>query len=850
MKRLTLRRRLALLLALLVAVAAGAAWFLQSEAGHRWARGRGHGAFGSPGSLPPALLAAIGRAADAKPAPHLQIELEPKHRRAIEAMRHTALDKGLIESAEQEEVRGLLRVGTTVSKIDLRLKGDYTDHLRGRKWSLRVSIDDGSSFLGMRRFSLQDPFTKGFHGESLFHETLRWLGVLAPRYQFADVDFCGMRFGIMAVEEHVATELLESQGRGDGVVVHFDEAMVFHGLDDYRQATIVPFGEGRLAGDAKLQAQARTAIAMLRGWIDGRARACDVFAVEPLAGFLACIQFHGSWHAQRWHNMRFYFDPLRQRLEPIGYDGNLQMRRPLPGVVAHEEDIAMRLLDDDVVHAAFERRLQELCDGVRDGSLTQRLREVEREALQLLHRECWLLGPFPAGELEERARFFDAANRPRTRLDATHYLGPLPLQVHAHGLDQGTEIAFRNLGARPVTVESLTWAALEGNATDGPLALAPGASLPLRVPAAGAGGPGRATLVAEAAPSPAFAAIEVTLRDGDQVARQRAVRNPPATASDPIPAATVENVLQTFPFVARDAQGRLAIGPGRHEVHRHLCVPAGSALTLAAGTTLRFAPGAGIVARGPVHAAGTADEPVRLEAMAGTWPGVFVLEAGARSRWSHATIADTAGFAIAGWQPTGAVTFARSDCDLAHCTFTGNRAEDALNIVHAEFSLTDSRVLDTASDAFDGDFVRGTVARCGFEKVGGDAVDFSGSDVVVEDLFATSIRDKAISAGERSTVRARRIVAREVGTGAASKDGSTLVLDDAQIEQAAVAGVFVYVKKAEYGIASATVADLRTTGPAPRARVQRGNRLVLDGATVPGEPIDVDALYATVMRKH
>ena len=47
-------------------------------------------------------------------------------------------------------------------RVKLRLKGDLPDHLEGDKWSFRIHTRDGNAIMGMRRFSIQAPKTRGF----------------------------------------------------------------------------------------------------------------------------------------------------------------------------------------------------------------------------------------------------------------------------------------------------------------------------------------------------------------------------------------------------------------------------------------------------------------------------------------------------------------------------------------------------------------------------------------------------------------------------------------------------------------------------------------------------------------
>ena len=38
--------------------------------------------------------------------------------------------------------------------------------------------------------------------------------------------------------------------------------------------------------------------------------------------FLAVAEMWGAWHVLRWHNIRFYVNPVTLKLEPIAFDAN------------------------------------------------------------------------------------------------------------------------------------------------------------------------------------------------------------------------------------------------------------------------------------------------------------------------------------------------------------------------------------------------------------------------------------------------------------------------------------------------------------------------------------------------
>jgi hypothetical protein len=229
-----------------------------------------------------------------------------------------------------------------------------------------------------------------------------------------------------------------------------------------------------------------------------------------------------------------------------------------------------------------------------------------------------------------------------------------------------------------------------------------------------------------------------------------------------------------------------------------------------------------------------------------------VLNANSSSVWTRVIVRNTAGISRAGWQLTGGVTFYKSDIRMNHCRLQGNRGEDALNIIHSKFELEGIEILETASDGFDADFADGVIKEGIFQNIGkaggGDAIDISGSEVFVTGSRFLDISDKAMSVGEQSKMTANKVSIENVGTGAASKDGSHLDITDSSIRDAHHAALMAYVKKAEFGPAQIEANNLTLVDNESEVRVQKGSSITLNGKQIESEDLDVEELYRTIMK--
>jgi hypothetical protein len=542
-------------------------------------------------------------------------------------------------------------------------------------------------------------------------------------------------------------------------------------------------------------------------------------------------------------------------LEPIGFDASVEFD-PDQGAFAAPDSFAGRMLADAKVRAAFDNALQMLKNSVANGELIAHWRELEQQALHDLRSEYFLLEEMGFDYLEKRAREMPYPPSAPEEPD------PYPVHVMAQLIDQGEQryLELANPLPHEVWIRSLDW--VDASGATRPFVSSSALSLPLVLPPTPLEtrpAPIRVDYRQDAALAQAWLRVAASIGADGVPKSSRASRGFPALRTSPLPMGNMRSQLARHPFLSLDESGRrVVVRRGRWTVQESLVIPPGMKLFVDAGTTLHFGKNASLIVHGAADMKGTAQQPVVLEAASGgggadeTWPGIAVFNATERSHWSHVTVRNTRGVTENAWTLTGGITFYRSDVTLANCLLEGNRAEDALNIIHSDFALDGITVLDTASDGLDSDFSTGKITGGQFRNIGiaggADAIDVSGSRVVVDGTRFDGISDKAISVGEASTLSARNVVAENCSVGAVSKDGSTLDIADSVVRHAKVAGLMSYVKKPEYGPSSLLSTRVRILDTARSTVAQHGTRLVVDGKLLPGQNVDVDKLYETVMK--
>jgi hypothetical protein len=267
-----------------------------------------------------------------QPLETLYINIAPDDFAQIEAKRQEALEHWILLTSGADFVDATLHTGQgPVIPVELRLKGDWGDHYIGDKWSFRIETQGDHHLWGMAVFSLQDPGTRAYLNEWLFMAHLRAEDVLSVRYRFVHVVQNGAYKGIYALEEGFSKELFESLQRREGVIIRYDEDLVWAYRVAYANDELVPrgvnefhlideFDSNRINANPTLSAQRDAAVGKLRALWTGEQTASEVFDIETMGKFLALTDLWGARHALIWHNVRFYYNPVTTRLEPIGFD--------------------------------------------------------------------------------------------------------------------------------------------------------------------------------------------------------------------------------------------------------------------------------------------------------------------------------------------------------------------------------------------------------------------------------------------------------------------------------------------------------------------------------------------------
>jgi hypothetical protein len=799
--------------------------------------------------------------------PTLYIDLKFKYYRQMLEKRDEALKVGILQTTDDDFVPATVALndGTKMDAI-IRLKGDWVDHLKGDKWSFRIQLKGDDQVMGFRQFSIQTPETRNYLYEWAFHQNLIEENILTTRYHFVNVLLNGKLLGIYGIEEHFTGELIESQGRRQGVIIRFDEENLWdkwayffgNGIrfmgngwttTTEKTADISSFQAGKIQLDPVLSAEAETARSLLQSFESGALPASQVFDVRLMGRFFAISDLWAACHGTNWHNLRFYYNPITTRLEPVVFDAIPFEECKMDSTKNFIFDAGNSIFTDDDIKRAYAEELYRITRPGYIENLKQKYDSQAQSYTQALKVEYDHGGlDVNWGRLTERQAFLNLWFTPPNPVKGAYSISginpgdtnPIVLKVELTNISSlPVDVIGFEVDGKPIQTGKIEPATLSSYKGSDTVPSYTQYSIPLS---------NESDWIKEKNLPPLEAIVRLAGLQQEIKVTLNGVMTPAEISIGPLPQSIgTKELLAKYPFLSASPNGdQLLISPGVWDIQGDLVIPENVTLQVAPGTVLRFEPGAVLLAQGAVNLLGTVNDPILLTAqdVQKGWGSLVVLHAGKESLWKYAKIEQTHGISRQGWILTGGITFFASDITLDHAIIGNNQTEDAINVVHGKFTFINTEFENTFADAFDSDFSNGEVRDCYFHDVQGDAVDFSGTQANLYNLKIQNVTDKGLSIGENSHVQAENISMDTVGIGVASKDLSSVVINNSEIKNARYAGLAAYIKKPVYGPATITAVNVTIIDSLQRCVVQVGSTIQLNGKAMPQQDLDVDKLYA------
>jgi hypothetical protein len=760
--------------------------------------------------------------------PFVKIDINYNNYAKLKEKVNESFKLGFIHKNEFNEAKGSIEYNGTVYDVNIRIKGDNLDHIQGDKWSFRCKIkNEKKYFKGMKYFSIQNPKVRGFHGQLIVDDIRKKYGLIVPRRFYVNVILNGSNIGLMEVEEHFSKEMIEFNKRKEAPILKFDEDDYWKFGDsyDWTNSYIDTFQKGKTNKSSILSFYAKRATILLHGLSRNLLQPSEVFDVDEISTYLAISQFLGLEHGVRWGNVRFYYNPYIDKLQPIGYDDNFNERLHFSRII--DSPFFTYLISDTIINDSYLKKLKDLIADYDNNLIHKIIRSTESAYLEILRSEFFLLENFNTSYTDKRKDIILKKIFFERNFSGSGQNSKL-MQIFYYVENNQTIFEFINTSNENIIIKELYF----------------DEKLPVQI--------GITVRPNEKSFYSVGGALKIP-RNFHVISRDRS-----GFTSNIIPyfqhrqskhGETDDDYLESLIHedVFRVTNNSLILNEGNWTFTRDVVVEGYVNVIIKGAMNLCF-DGSGLISHSPIIIEGTKDLPIVIK---GKNNGGYILVSDAthESKFNHVKFYDLSSLKTGSQILTGSISFYNSDTVIYNSTFSNNHSEDILNIIKSKFLISNVEVYSTKSDGIDLDYSNGTISESLFHSIGkttgGDAIDLSGSEVSINDCNFTSVGDKAISIGESSLVNVSSITVSNSSVGIATKDHSVVNVSNVKFSNIKFKEMMCYTKKSQYGPAKMSIDSNRLDKS--QILCQQGSSVILNGEIIKSVDVDINQLYDTIM---
>ncbi|MCW3082855.1 MAG: hypothetical protein JWP12_221 [Bacteroidetes bacterium] len=784
-------------------------------------------------------------------AENISIEIKEKDYKELAKNREKALERGvIINDIDGDYVPATLEYKGKKMDVKLRLKGHMTDHLQDNKWSFRVKIKGKDAFMGMKRFSIQHPGTRGYIYEWIYHQLMKQEDIIALRYKFINVSVNGKDWGIYAVEENFDPELIANNNRKPGPIIRFNPDLYW--VDRYNEiensepvaefasyysANVEAYREDNVLEDSVQKKYYMKAIALMEGFRSRKLNVGQVFDIPRLAKFHAVIDLVGGQHSIDWSDLKYYYNPVTAKLEPVAYESFTQFPfQDISGNYKYENldsahyypDLHTALFSDPEFFKAYIRELERISKPAYLDQFFSGENQELKKNLAIIYKE------FPYKKFEKEGYYKNQ------KMIVELLSAPKAFQAYFDFVaNNQVHLQIGAIESLPTEIKSISI----GNSLGVPL-------MPIILPAK------KRNKYVEYKEYVFTMPTGITWDDsliqslkvnysvlGASTEQETKVFPFPHTDSEFI-AEEMKNEkgnVNEFSFLTVDETRHLImIKPGKQVVDKDLVIPAGYKLVANAGVDIDLKNNAKLVSYSALIFTGTEDQPVIIESSDSTAEGIEIINA-PKSVWNYVTVRNLPKIHDHLWNRTGGITFYESPFECNYSSFYHCKAEDCINLIRSTFSFKECLFHKMHDDALDADYSEGTVTNCVFEKCAENALDIMLGKITVTGIYVDGAGNKALNIKAGTQLKGSGVKIKNARIAISGEDESTIDLKDVQISDSEI-GLVAYKNKPGAGHARVTVTGLKLTNVKKNYLREKKSTIVANGISITEDVDDVEAI--------
>jgi hypothetical protein len=714
----------------------------------------------------------------------LEIKISPDDFVKLEEERNLALERGMLVKEGNTYVKAKLKHNGKKIKAELRLKGHMTDHLQDKKWSFRIKTKGGDAFMGMKVFSVQHPGTRNYIYEWIYHEMMKHEDIIALNYNFIKVKVNDEDWGIYAVEEHFAQELVNHNQRPKGPLLRFNPDMYWQAriaeheklsykmdFATFNSTYLEAYDDKNTYKDSVILNGYQKAVSLMEQFRNGNLQTSDVFDIKKLAAFHAIIDVVGGHRSLDWSDVKYYYNSETNKIEPVAYESfSVQPTFSICGssnfTIASNDGIATyheKLFSDPIFYKEYIKQL------TRIGSkkwLKFFLNSIDKN----LQKKLAIVYTDYAYKDYSSEPYFKNIALIQKILDPAKGIHAYINEVKGDSMF----LSITGIDALPFEIRSLT--------VDTTRVLPNNAAI---IASKQVRGPLNYQLVKFVLPKQLSGKIAASSKLklqytilGQAAASKKSVDVIPVSTNDFIQSGDLnkpltENFtnLKELVFIEQNPIKHLIkFKAGKIDLNENIIIPEGYTVVIEAGTTINFVNSARIISNSNFIATGTEENPITFLSVDETGGGITLLNAKSPSHFSY-LIAHNIGNKKPVFENSAVICAYGSKVEISNSSFFENNWND-VRIVRGNLVLDNTTFGKTREDALVVYYSNASITNCNFTNIGDDGIEATGSVVRATGLNFVKIKSSAILAKCSSEVYLVNTNIKESKVGIGAKDNS------------------------------------------------------------------------------